>query len=171
MSHLGLLAGVITCLAPLAASAQPADFKSVPTRTTAAEATIGYTGFGDDGLIHHTGMGGTVRVHLTPRISVGPEISYHIGPSTDRDLLIQGVAFFDLRHPASGTPGRVEPYVLVGSGLMAHDCGCGTLTSWTAMWGGGARVWVSRRAYVVADARMGWPSNIRVVAGLGLQLR
>jgi hypothetical protein len=151
MSRILALVGVFWFFAPLAtASAQPRAIRPAPSAPAAAEATIGYTGFGDDGLIHHTGIGATLRVHLTPRLSVGPEISYHIGPSRDRDLLLQGVAYFDLRRPSPGAPGRIEPYVLAG---------------------GGARVWVTRRAYVVADARLGWPPNVRVVTGLGLLLR
>lgn len=172
MSRILALVALFTCGVFLrAASAQSSETPSVPSGTTAAEATIGYTGFGDDGLIHHTGTGATVRVHLTPRISVGPEISYHIGPSRDRDLLVQGLAYFDLRRPSSGQPGRVEPYVLVGGGLMGHDSGYGSSGSLTATTGGGARVWVSRQAYVVADARLGWPPNVRVVTGMGLLLR
>lgn len=171
MSRMSVLV-LAASIAPLAAaSAQPLELPSGPSRATAAEATVGYTGYGDDGLIHHTGLGAAVRVHLTPRISVGPEISYHIGPSRDRDLLVQGVAYFDFRRPASGDLGRIEPYVLVGGGLMGHDSGYSTSASPTAMWGGGARVWVSRQAYVVADARLGWPANVRVVTGMGLLLR
>jgi hypothetical protein len=172
MSRILALVALFTCGVFLrAASAQSTDAPSVPSRTTAAEATIGYTGFGDDGLIHHTGTGATVRVHLTPRISVGPEISYHIGPSRDRDLLVQGLVYFDLRRPSLGHAGRVEPYVVAGGGLMGHDSGYGSSGSLTATTGGGARVWVSRQAYVVADARLGWPPNLRVVTGMGLLLR
>ncbi len=171
MSRIIVLAGVFTCaVAAATASAQPRT-PSVPTGTTTAEATIGYTGFGDDGLIHHTGMAGAVRVHITPRISVGPELSYHVGPSQDRDLLVQGVAYLDLRRPQLGHPGRIEPYVLVGGGLMSHDSGCCNSGTLTGMWGGGARIWVTEQAYVIADARMGWPPNVRVVTGMGLVLR
>ena len=172
MSRMFVLAFLITSTVPFTtASAQPASISEIPARTTTAEATIGYTGFGDDGLIHHTGMGAAVRVHLTPRIGVGPEISYHIGPSNDRDLLLQGVAHFDLRRPSFPRPGRIEPYLLVGGGLMSHDSGYGSWGSVTAMWGGGARVWVTEQTYVVADARLGWPANVRVVTGMGLLLR
>jgi hypothetical protein len=172
MSRIFALAAFFTCGVFLpSASAQSTRLPSASARATAVEATIGYTGFGDDGLIHHTGTGATVRVHLTPRISVGPEISYHIGPSRDRDLLVQGLAYFDLRRPSSGHPGRIEPYVLVGGGLMSHDSGYGSSGSLTATTGGGARVWVSRQVYVVADARLGWPTNLRVVTGMGLLLR
>jgi hypothetical protein len=172
MSRILALVGVFSCIAPLTtASAQPRAIRPAPPGPAAVEATVGYTGFGDDGLIHHTGMGAAVRVHLTPRLSVGPELSYHIGPSRDRDLLLQGVAYFDLRRPSLGEPGRIEPYVLAGGGLMGHDSGYDSSASPTATWGGGARVWVTRRAYVVADARLGWPPNVRVVTGLGLLLR
>lgn len=172
MSQILALAVLLTCGVFLpSASAQSTDVRSAPSRTTAAEATIGYTGFADDRVIHHTGTGATVRVHLTPRISVGPEISYHIGPSRDRDLLVQGLAYVDLRRSSSGHPGRIEPYVLVGGGLMSHDSGYGSSGSLTVTTGGGARVWVSRQAYIVADARLGWPANVRVVTGVGLLAR
>jgi hypothetical protein len=62
MSRILALAALFTCGVFLgAASAQSSDIRFVPPGTTAAEATIGYTGFGDDGLIHHTGTGATVR--------------------------------------------------------------------------------------------------------------
>jgi hypothetical protein len=32
-------------------------------------------------------------------------------------------------------------------------------------------VWVARRVYVTADARLGWPPHVRVVSGAGVLLR
>lgn len=137
----------------------------------AAEIAVGYTGFGDDGLIHHSAAAGTLRSHLTPRVSVGAELSYHIGPRRDRDTLLMGLAIFDIRRPRAGRAGRVEPYFVVGGGLMHHGSAYGSGSSWTAMGGGGTRVWVGKRAYVTAEGRMGWPPNIRILTAVGVLFR
>lgn len=159
-----------------AAAAQPPGAEdeagAVRFGTTAAEFSTGYTAFYDDGLLNHAGVGGALRVHLTPRLSVGPELSYHAGPGSDRDLILFGLVTFDLRTPRVGQAGRVEPYLLAGAGLLRHSSSYGgvSYSSSAAMvtWGGGARVWLSRRVYAGADVRMGWEPHLRVLAVVGV---
>ena len=53
-------------------------------RPVAVEGTVGWAGFVDDATIHHGVFGGGARISLSPRISVGPEIAYMVGPDDDR---------------------------------------------------------------------------------------
>ena len=153
------------------ASAQTAESALVQNGTGLVEVGAGYTGFGDDGLINHLSFGTAIRGHVTPRISLAGELSYHVGPGQDRDVMVQGFAYVDFRTPRIGEVGRVEPYVLVGGGFMSHSGGGYSSLSPTIAWGGGARVWVAPRVYVTADARLGVPAHIRVVSGVGVLLR
>ena len=51
-----------------------------PHRPPAAiEFLAGHAGFADDATIEHSVFGGAGRVYVTPRLSVGPEITYMRG--------------------------------------------------------------------------------------------
>jgi len=54
----------------------------------AVEAGAGWAGFVDESLIDHSTFGGAARIHLTPRVSVGPELTYMFGPRHDRDIYL-----------------------------------------------------------------------------------
>ena len=167
----GLLPALLLFVTVGVASAQPPESAPVESGTTLVEAGAGYTGFADDGMIHHSALGGTLRAHLTPRISVAAEVSYHVGPGQDRDVMLQGLAYLDFRRPRLGQVGRIEPYVLVGGGLMHHSTGYWSSAGPAVTWGGGTRVWVAERVYVTADARLGWPPHLRIVSSVGVLLR
>lgn len=153
---------------PAAAQSPGAEADAARRGTSLAEVSAGYTAFLDDGILDHTGVGGALRVHLTPRISVGPEVSYQSGPGNDTDLMLLGVATFDIRRARIGRPGRVEPYLLAGAGLLNHSGSYGSDASMAVTWGGGTRVWVSRRVYVGGDVRMGLAPHIRVLGTVGV---
>src|SRR5689334_23637562 len=71
------------------ALAQPAPAPSL-------EATVGHAGFVDDATISHLVVGGQARWPVTPRLSIGPEITYMKGPGSDRDLFVTGNVTWDL---------------------------------------------------------------------------
>jgi hypothetical protein len=136
----------------------------------AIEGTVGWAGFVDDATIHHAVYGAGARISLTPRISVGPEFAYMVGPDTDRDLFLLGSIWIDLVAPGSGP---VAPYVVFGGGYMGHhdERGRGPFPwshegSFTA--GGGARVRVSDRVYVGGDVRLGWELHLRATGHVGV---
>ena len=88
-------------------------------------------------------IGAGARISLTPRISVGPEFAYMVGPDADRDIFVLGSMWIDLLRPGPARP--VAPYVVFGGGYMSHrdELGRGPYPwkhegSFTA--GGGARV-------------------------------
>jgi hypothetical protein len=140
----------------------------------AVDVVGGYAGFIDEGLIDHGVVSATLRYHLTPRISVGPELAYMVGPGDDRDLFVTGNVVFDfLARPAGSRPPAVIPYVLVGGGLMRNSNRFGSRPfsavegAWTA--GGGVRIRLSDRVYALGEYRVGWEPHVRLTGGVGLQ--
>src|SRR5262245_47745083 len=89
-----VLAAAIACAAPAMAQ---------PIRPPASvEFLAGHAGFADDAVIEHGVVGGAARFYVTPRISVGPEITYMKGPNTDRDWYFLGNLTWDIRRPQVG---------------------------------------------------------------------
>ena len=141
-------------------------------RLTVVEFTGGYAGFVDDATIDHGVIGGAARWQVTPRLALGPEVTYMVGPRFDRDLFVTGNVSWDLLEPAPPDAGSVVPYVLGGAGFFRHfdqfgpnrfASNEGTFTA-----GAGARVWVSRRLYVGGEARFGWELHTRVGGTVGV---
>ncbi len=139
----------------------------------AAEFTGGYAAFVDDAMIDHGVFGGAARWQVTPRLGIGPEITYMIGPRSDRDLFVTGNVTWDLVRFAPPRAGRVVPYLVGGAGFFRHFNRFGPNSfasnegAFTA--GGGARVWVSRRVYVGGEARFGWELHTRLGGTVGIQ--
>ena len=124
----------------------------------------------DDDPIDHAAAGASVRWYLSRRVSVGPEISYMIGPGTDRDLLVMGNITMDLREPRGTAGARVVPYVLAGAGLFRHSQRFGreTFTSQEpgAAAGFGIRVRVTRQLSIAPELRLGWEPHLRIGASV-----
>ena len=144
------------------------DASAVKAGTTTAEVSFNYAAFFDDGAIDHRGVAGTMRVHVTPRLSIGPELRYLMGPGDDRDVVLTGNLTIDFRKPRVGQAGRIEPYAVVGAGLLSHSS-----TNWSGVspfvtWGGGARVWLARQVYAASDVRLGWYPHMRVTTTVGI---
>lgn len=163
------LAGLLLLLLlmlPLPVAAQSTDLLPAP----ALEFTGGYAGFVDDAVINHGLVGAALRYHLSPRISVGPEIQYMIGPNSDRDLILTGNVTFDVTPPAS----KVTPFLVAGGGLFRHSNNFGGRSfsssegAFTA--GGGVRSWVNDRVYVAGEARLGWELHWRFSGTVGVAL-
>lgn len=163
---------LVVCLA----LAAPAAAQSPPVQRPApvVEGALGWAGFGDEGLIHHTVAGGGARFHVGRRVSLGPEVQFFVGPDTDSDLLLTGNVVVDVLAPAADRPRRTTPYLLIGGGLFRHSdrFASGTFASteggYTA--GVGVRWWATERVYVSADARMGWEPHLRLAASIGVSL-
>jgi hypothetical protein len=140
----------------------------------AVELAAGALLFADDGVVSEGFVGGAGRIYLTPRLSVGPEISYVNGDNHSHFILTGNVTF-DLVHPRSGRPRQVTPFVTAGAGLfrtreqfLGNETFTSTEGAFTA--GGGVRALVGRRVFVGAEARVGWELHIRLNAMVGVQL-
>jgi hypothetical protein len=164
MRHLLPLAFFLAAVVPSAAQQRPA---------AAAEVVAGWAGFLDDARIDHAVVGGSVRIHLTPGISIGPELVYMRGPGTDRDVFLTGNVTFDLlaRRPGERR-GTIHPFLVAGGGLMVHrmDFASATFTSYEGAVTGGAgvRAWLTDRVYAIGEARVGWEAHTRVTGGIGM---
>ena len=138
------------------------------------EASLGWAGFGDEGIVHHTLVGAGARFYLSRRFSIGPEVQYMIGPDSDRDLIVTGNAIFDVLGPTADRPRRTTPYLVVGGGLFRHsqrfldDTFASNEGAFTA--GAGVRGWATDQVFVAVDARVGWETHLRVAGTVGVAL-
>lgn len=139
------------------------------------EATGGWAGFLDDEIIRHGLAGAAARVYVSPRISLGPEVQYFVGPNSDRDLIVTGNLMVDVLAPTANRPRRTTPFVVLGGGLFRHSDSFNGQTfssnegAFTA--GVGMRTWATDRVFVAGDARIGWEAHLRLAVTVGVALR
>ncbi|HEV3484015.1 MAG TPA: hypothetical protein VG106_01305 [Vicinamibacterales bacterium] len=149
-------------------------FTVATAHAQSVEATVGHAAFLDEDPIEHSIFGGSVRFALTPRLSVGPEIVYMIGPGHDRDMFVTGNLWFDLLGADGGSPRRVTPYLIAGGGLMRHrdEFFADFTANEGAVTGGiGVRIAVTDRWYVAPEARLGWEPHSRLAVTVGYRFR
>lgn len=139
----------------------------------ALDLAAGWVGFGDDGIVSETMVGGAGRLYLSPRIAVGPELLY-IGGDNHSHLVLTGNLTFDFIAPPAGRPARVTPFLVVGGGMFqTRESFFGedqTHTEGAFTAGGGVRAAVSNRVTVGLDARIGWEAHLRVNGVVGIRL-
>jgi len=132
----------------------------------AVEAVGGWTGFVDDAMINHGIVGASARWNVAPRVSLGPEIVYMMGPGDDRDLFLTGNVTFDV---FSNRP--VIPFFVAGGGLFRHSdtVGVGSFSSTEGAFtgGGGVRFLIGDRFYIAPEARVGWELHTRLSVSAG----
>jgi hypothetical protein len=160
------------------AAAQAVDAQGAPDLRpdepprAVVEGAAGWVGFGDDGIVHHTLLGLGARYYVTRRISIGPELQYMMGPDSDRDLVLTGNVVVDVLAPTATRPRRTTPYLVLGGGLFRHanDFGGRSFSSTEGAYtaGVGVRTWLSPRAFLAGDARIGWEPHIRLAGVVGL---
>ena len=137
----------------------------------AVEFAAGALMFADDGVVTEGFAGGAARFYVSPRLSIGPELAFVSGENHSH-FIATGNVTFDLVAPSS--TGSVRPFVVAGGGLFQtrEDFPSGAFTSsdgaFTA--GGGVRINAGSRAYVGAEARIGWELHWRVNAIVGVRL-
>jgi hypothetical protein len=167
------LTGLVAVLLMVAGGRQ-VEAQTTALPLAAVEFTAGYAAFVDDGAIEHGVIGAALRVPLTPRLSIGPELVYMRGPGEDRDLFLTGNLTFDLLGPRSGQSRRVTPFLVVGGGFSRFSNGFNgsTYSSYegAVTGGGGARVWLTSGVYVASEVRIGWEPHLRVTGTVGIAL-
>ena len=170
MTRYARMAGLAVALATNGAAPVAAQSRPAPV----VEGAVGWAGFGDEGMIHHTLFGGAARFYLSPRFSVGPELAYMVGPGADRDLMVTGNVVFDVLAPTATGPRRVTPFLVAGGGLFRHSDrfprGTFSSTVGVVTLGLGLRARTTRRTFVAVDARLGWVPHLRVAATMGVAL-
>jgi hypothetical protein len=130
----------------------------------ALDVSAGWAGFADESIIHHRAAGASVRFYLAPQFSVGPELTYMIGPGSDRDVFLLANATYEwplLR--ADGLP-RVTPFVIGGWGYMRHRSRFIPFVAHSSAYAGGAgvRVRVTDRVSAGSEIRFGSELHMRV---------
>jgi hypothetical protein len=111
----------------------------------------------------HKAVGGTVDFRLADGLRLGPEVIYHIGPGQDRDITSTALVSYEFRRLK-----RVTPFVTGGVGLLHHTEGRGwSSNSLTAGGGGGLKIAITRRLFVVGEGRAGWEPIAQAMVGIG----
>ena len=156
------IAIILLLVLPAVARAQSA---AVPALTF----TGGWTGFADEGLINHAAFGVGAEWVPTAHLSVGPELLYMVGPGSDRDLMLLGVARVGILALRS----RVSPFVTAGGGMMRHTDRFGSdsysSTEGGLIFGGGVRINPSPRVFIAPEFTMGWEPHMRVSVTVGVR--
>jgi hypothetical protein len=159
-------------VAALILSALPASAQDRPL--PALDLAAGWVGFADDGVVSEFPIGGGFRWYVSPRVSIGPEVTFITGESHSHQI-VTGNLTFDFMAPRHGTP-RVTPFVVVGGGMFRTSEGFANRPSFSSTEGaftvgGGIRAPLSDRVAAGVDARMGWEPHLRitgfVTVGLG----
>lgn len=161
----------IAVVAALILSALPAFAQDRPS--PALDLAAGWVGFADDGVVSEFPVGGGFRWYLSPRISIGPEVTFIAGDSHSHQV-VTGNLTFDFLAPRNGVP-RVTPFIVVGGGMFRTSEGftnrppfSSTEGAFTV--GGGIRAPVGDRVAVGADARLGWEPHFRITGFVSVGL-
>lgn len=131
------------------------------------ELSVGFTGLVDDATKGYRTAAASVRRHLSPRITIGPEVVVmsNAGHVRDRNIMLTGNVVID----ATDTR-QVTPFVVAGLGIFwGRDQVRGgpywsSDPAFTA--GGGLRVRASEAISIVAEYRIGWELHQRITAGV-----
>src|SRR5688572_1276981 len=110
--RLTAVVGALMLSVPAVASAQD--------RGWVADASIGYAGFVDDATKHYLLAGAGVRRHVTPRVSIGPEVVIMSNGSElrDRNVMLTGNVVLDVFGQSSAGMRRVSPFLVGGLGMF-----------------------------------------------------
>ena len=100
----GLFVGLLLWVAPALAQ---------DTERIELTAIVGTAGFIDEAIDYHSAVGGAVRMRLSRRLSLQPEVLYLRRSSRDQDYSLQLALIGDV----GGRP-DVRPYWVVGGGLL-----------------------------------------------------
>ncbi len=135
----------------------------------AVDASAGWVGFADDGIVNETLTGFALRWYVARQLAVGPEVVYVRGDDHSH-VSLTGNLVWDLRPAGS----RITPFLVAGAGVMrTRQAVAGGGVSWydaTLTAGGGVRFAVGERITVGVDLRAGWEPNVRVAGVLGWRL-
>lgn len=161
----------IAVVAALILSALPVAAQDRPS--PALDLAAGWVGFADDGVVSEFPIGAGFRWYLSPRISVGPEVTF-IGGESHRHQVVTGNLTVDFLAPRNGLP-RVTPFIVVGGGMFRTSEGFENRPPFSATEGaftvgGGIRAPVGDRVAVGADVRLGWEPHFRITGFVSIGL-
>ena len=145
-----------------------------------AEAVVGQSGFIDEAWDYFGTIGGGVRVFVTPRLAIGPEVAYLSGEFDASNLTVTANMTFDIV-PDDGKR-RVVPYLVAGGGYLRQKTLVGggpgstalvpfTSSEGTMSAGLGARIALGSQMFVAPEFRLGWEPESRLAITIGMRFR
>ena len=143
------------------------------------EAVVGRSGFIDEGWDYFGTFGGGVRVFVTPRLAVGPEVAYLRGELDASNLTVTANVTFDFLRDDGR---RIVPYLVAGGGYLRQKTLVGggpgstalvpfTSSEGTMSAGIGARIALGSSLFVAPEVRLGWEPESRIAVTIGVRLR
>lgn len=158
-------------VAVLALWALPVSAQNRPA--PALEFAAGWVGFADDGVVSETPIGAAARWYVSPRISIGPEVTFIAGESHSHQV-VTGNLTFDFLAPRNGRP-RVTPFVVGGGGMFRTSEAFAFRPSYSSTEraftvGVGIRVTINDRLAAGIDARLGWELHLRMTGFISVRL-
>ena len=131
--------------------------------------------FGED--IEHKTVGAAVRAYVTKRLSIEPEYLYLRNGENDQDHLLSANVAYDCTDPTK----RLVLYAIGGVGVLHHEgrflsddpvTGAplvfdNTFTTWSASFGGGAKIFLTKRLFVSPELRVGREPTVRATINVG----
>ena len=159
--HIVIAFGVLLLL-PVAVSAQDRDW--------VAEISAGWAGLVDDATKNYLLAGGTVRRHVSPRISIGPELVIMSNSDSlrDRNVMLTGNVVFDAAPDA-----RVSAFAIGGVGMFWGREQLRDGPDWSSdpafTAGGGLRAKVTESVNRGVEYRIGWELHQRVSGFAGVR--
>jgi len=174
----GRLGRALTIAAMLFGVGQPVFAQGKPAPI--AEAVVGQSGFIDEAWDYFGTIGGGLRVFVTPRLAIGPEVAYLSGEFDASNLTVTANMTFDIV-PDDGRR-RVVPYLVAGGGYLRQKTLVGggpgstalvpfTSSEGTMSAGLGARIAFGSNVFVAPEFRLGWEPETRIAVTIGMRFR
>ena len=167
---------VLTIAAMLAGVGQPVLAQDKPRPIV--EAIVGRSGFIDEVWDYFSTIGGGARVFVTPRLAIGPEVTYLSGEFDASNLTVTANMTFDIVRDDGRR--RVVPYLAAGGGYLRQKTLVGggpgstalvpfTSSEGTMSAGIGARIALGSYMFVAPEFRLGWEPETRIAVTIGMK--
>lgn len=123
---------------------------------------------GDDQSIGHSMVGAALRIYVSKHFGIEPEYLYMRHGSSDYDQAFNLNVAYDFRDHNTR---KFVPYLIGGGGFTntrnrfgGSDFSNGT---WTANFGGGLKVFLTKRLFVAPEVRLGHEPAFRASVNIG----
>jgi hypothetical protein len=174
----GRLGMALTIAALLSGAGQPVRAEDKPAPIV--EAVVGTSGFIDEVWDYFGTIGGGVRVFVTPRLAIGPEVAYLSGEFDASTLTVTANMTFDI--VSDDGRRRIVPYLAAGGGYLRQKTRVGggpgstalvpfTSSEGTMSAGVGARIALGSHIFVAPEFRLGWEPETRIAVTIGMRFR
>jgi hypothetical protein len=144
-------------------------------RRWTAEFSTGYAGFLDDATQHFGVVAGGLRRYVTPRVSIGPELTVMAGGEgvRDRNIMLTGNVVFDLYPDPGADSRRLVPFLVGGAGIFRGRDIVRDGHFWSSepgfTMGGGVRARINEVISASLEYRVGWEAHHRVTGSVAFR--